>query len=103
MEARASFSGAPVSKTFVAGILVLVAMGLAAMGGYVAKGLTSSGAAASQNVTVHAAPGTVLRQDRESTPAAEPPGYIPHEFTPRPAAPHMQADPCFIPQLAGTG
>ena len=59
MEARASFSGAPVSKTFVAGILVLVAMGLAAMGGYVAKGLTSSGAAASQNVSVHAAPGTV--------------------------------------------
>jgi hypothetical protein len=103
MEARASFSGSPVSKTFVAGILVLVAMGLAAMGGYVAKGLTSSGAAASQNVSVHAAPGTVLRQDRESKAGAELPGYILQEITPRPAPRYIQDDPYFIAQFAGTG
>jgi len=65
MEARASFSGASVSKTFVAAILIIVALGLAAMGGYAAKGLTGSGAA-SQSGTVHAAPGTVLRQDNPS-------------------------------------
>src|SRR5207245_3053332 len=101
MEARASFSGAPVSKTFVAGILVLVAMGLAAMGGYVAKGLTSSGAAASQNVSVHAAPGTVLRQDRESKPGAELPGYLLREITPRPAPRYFRAAPSFIAPVSG--
>jgi len=62
LEARATVNGANVSKTFVAAILVLVAMGLGAMGGYVAKGLSISGSAA-QGQQVHAAPGTVLRQD----------------------------------------
>lgn len=66
MEARASFSGASISKTFVAAILIIVALGLAAMGGYAAKGLAGSGAA-SQNGTVHAAPGSVLRQDNPTT------------------------------------
>lgn len=63
MEARATVNGASVSKTFVAAILVLVAMGLGAMGGYVAKGLGASGTVAAQSQQVHAAPGTVLRQD----------------------------------------
>jgi hypothetical protein len=80
MEARASFNGASVSKTFVAAILVLVALGLGAMGGYVAKGLTAPGAAATQNSTVHAAPGSVLRQDSSARPAAELPSYIQNEF-----------------------
>ena len=91
MEARASFSGAPVSKTVVAGILVLVAMGLAATGGYVAKGLTASGTAAAQGVTVHAAPGTVLRQDSASKAGAEP--------TQR----YIKDDPYFIAQIPDTG
>jgi hypothetical protein len=69
MEARASFRGASVSKTFVAAILVIVALGLAAMGGYIAKGLSTAGAAAATSGTVHAAPGTVLRQDN---PKAQP-------------------------------
>ncbi|TMF51994.1 MAG: hypothetical protein E6I21_05435 [Chloroflexi bacterium] len=69
----------------------------------VAKGLTSSGAAASQNVSVHAAPGTVLRQDRESKAGAELPGYILQEITPRPAPRYIQDDPYFIAQFAGTG
>ncbi len=63
MEARASFNRPSVSKTFVAAILVLVAMGLGAMGGYVAKGLTSGDTATSQGQDVHAVPGSVLRQD----------------------------------------
>ena len=79
MEARASFNGASVSKTFVAAILVLVALGLGAMGGYVAKGLSGTGAAATQNSTVHAAPGSVLRQDNP----AELPAYIRNEFPER--------------------
>ena len=45
MEARASLNGASVSKTFIAAILVLVAMGLGAMGSYVAKGLGARAAA----------------------------------------------------------
>lgn len=46
MEARATLKEASVSRTFVAAILVLVAMGLGAMGGYIAKGAgaTSTGA-----------------------------------------------------------
>ena len=103
MEARASFSGAPVSKTVVAGILVLVAMGLAATGGYVAKGLTASGTAAAQGVTVHAAPGTVLRQDSASNAGAELPGYILQEITPRPTQRYIQDDPYFIAQFPDTG
>jgi hypothetical protein len=66
MEARASFGGSSVSKTFVAAILVIVALGLAAMGGYAVKGLSGTGAAAAQSGTVHAAPGTVLRQDNSN-------------------------------------
>ena len=63
MEARATINGTSISKTFVAAVLVLVAMGLGAMGGYVAKGLGASGASTTINAPVHPAPGTVLRQD----------------------------------------
>ena len=88
MEARASFSGASVSKTFVAAILVIVALGLAAMGGYIAKGLSGTGAAAATSGTVHAAPGTVLRQDN---PKAQPavnaaPGTVLRQDNPSGAA-----------------
>lgn len=63
MEARATLNGPSVSKTFVAAVLVLVAMGLGAMGGYVVKGLGASGASTTVVAPVHPAPGTVLRQD----------------------------------------
>ena len=66
MEARASFNGRSVSKTFVAAILVIVALGLAVMGAYVVKGFGAGGAATSQGQSVHLAPGTVLRQDNPS-------------------------------------
>ena len=62
MEARAPFRAASVSKTFVAAILVIAALCLGAIGGYVAKGI--SGVASSQTLSrAQAAPGTVLRQD----------------------------------------
>jgi len=96
MEARASFNGASVSKTFVAAILVLVALGLGAMGGYVAKGLSGTGAAATQSsTTVHAAPGSVLRQDSVSRPAAELPASIRNQFPETPTR-LSQDDPYFI-------
>ena len=119
MEARASFNGSSVSKTFVAAILVLVALGLGAMGGYVAKGLTGSGSAATENATVHAAPGSVLRQDSVgrstvhaapgsvlrqdsvSGPAAEVPAWIRNEF-PETASRFSQDDPIFIAKYAVT-
>ena len=64
MEARASFSGASVSKTVVAAFLVIAVMCLIAVGGYLIKGgLNHSGAAATQSQAVYAAPGTILRQD----------------------------------------
>jgi hypothetical protein len=66
VEARASFSGRSVSKTFVAAILVIVALGLAAMGAYVVKGVGAGGATTSPSQSVHLAPGTVLRQDNPS-------------------------------------
>jgi hypothetical protein len=65
MEARASFKGASVSKTFVAAILVVFAMGLSAMAGYTARSVLSGGGAAAgvNNAAVYPAAGTVLRQD----------------------------------------
>ena len=63
MEARATLNGTSVSKTFVAVVLVLVAMGLGAMGGYVVKGFGASGASTTVSAPAHPAPGTVLRQD----------------------------------------
>ena len=71
MEARASFSGSSVSRTFVAAVLVVVAMGLAAMSGYLAGGVFARGTTATQNQAVHAAPGTVLRQDSPASANAE--------------------------------
>jgi hypothetical protein len=123
MEARASFGGAAVPKTFVAAVLVIVAMGLAAMGGYVARGL-SGGAVEAQSqthaapgsvlrqdnparagaglTTVHAAPGTVLRQDNPARAGAELPSYIQQAITPKVAPRILQDDPYFIAQYSGS-
>lgn len=70
MEARASFNGTSVPKTFVAIVLVIVALGLAAMSGYMARGLSGGGPAAGQGQPVHAAAGTVLRQDNPARASA---------------------------------
>jgi flagellar basal body-associated protein FliL len=79
VEARASLSGASVSRSFIAAILIIVALGLAAMGGYLVKGVTGSGAAAATQTQsqTHAAPGTVLRQDSPAVaPAHAAPGSV---------------------------
>ena len=86
MEARSTLQGASVSKTFVAAVLVLVAMGLGAMGGYVAKGIGASGTSAIQS-QVHAAPGTVLRQDNPAQVQVHPaPGTVIRQDNPVQAA-----------------
>ena len=40
MEARATLRGPKVSRTLVAGVLVIVALGVGAAGGYVAAGVS---------------------------------------------------------------
>ena len=64
MEARATIKETSVSRMFVGAILVLVAMGLGAMGGYVVKG-AGAGSAAATVQTTHAAPALPLRQDND--------------------------------------
>lgn len=122
MEARASLTGTSVPKTFVAFVLIVIAMGLAAMGGYVARGLSGgaaeaqgqpvhaaagtvlrqdSGAAEAQGEPVHAAAGTVLRQDNPARASAELPSYIPQAKVAR-GTRILQDDPDFIAQYGGT-
>ena len=96
MELRASFGGASVSRTFVAAVLVIVAMGLAAMSGYLAKGLTSGSAATSPAQAAHAAPGSVLRQDNPVQPSVELPWYIQSEINAQPTPRIRQDDSYFI-------
>jgi hypothetical protein len=66
MEARRTFGSASISKTFVAIVLVVVAVGLGIMGAYAAKSLTGSAAApATHAQSVQLAPATSLRQDND--------------------------------------
>lgn len=66
MEARRGFEGASISKSFVAAVLVIVALGLGVMGAFVAKGLTGSAAGSGAQVQqVHITPATSLRQDND--------------------------------------
>lgn len=100
MEARASINGASVSRAFVAAIVVIVAMGLAAMGGYMARTVVGSGSkpVVTQSQTVHAAPGTVLRQDNPSRGAVQLPGSAQREIEPKASPRTVLEDPGFISQ-----
>jgi hypothetical protein len=100
MQARATFNSVQGSRTIVAGALVVLAMGLAAMSGYVAKdvfgthaALVSGGAAIS-----HPAAGTVLRQDNPVQAPATLPDWALNEITARPALPIKVDDPNFYRQ-----
>lgn len=63
MEARSAYKGAAVSKTFVAAVLVIVAIGLGIMGAYFVASLGGSKAAV-PGVTIQApARGTNLSPD----------------------------------------
>lgn len=90
MEARATLRGPKVSRTLVAGVLVIVALGVGAAGGYVAAGLSGGKAASSKQVT----PLT----SRSAAPAAVLPDWLVQEITPKtPATPRIrQDDPNFI-------
>lgn len=99
MEARATFNGAAVPKTFVAAALVVVAMGLAAMGGYMANDMLKGRASGiSGNATVHAAPGTVLRQDNPVQGSAELPGWAQSEIATKSGTRIIVDDPNFYNQ-----
>jgi hypothetical protein len=65
VEARASFSGPSVSRTFVAAVLVIVAMGLVAMAGYAAGAVFGSSTPVTTSHAAVAAPVTSLRQDND--------------------------------------
>ncbi|HSS61085.1 MAG TPA: hypothetical protein VLK30_06495 [Candidatus Limnocylindrales bacterium] len=61
MEARQTLAGSAVPKGLVALLAISIAIALAAVGSLVARDMAGSNA--SVNRAVHAAPGTVLRQD----------------------------------------
>lgn len=99
MEARATFKAASVSKTFVAAVLVIVAMGLSAMAGYTARSMFGNGAAAgASNAAAHPAAGTVLRQDNPVQAPAQLPDWIERGITQKPAAPIIVDDPNYYDQ-----
>jgi len=62
MEARQTLRGSAVPKSLMVALAICAAVALAAIGTVVTKDFASGGAAAVKS-TVHAAPGTVLRQD----------------------------------------
>jgi hypothetical protein len=78
MEARATLRGPRVSRTLVAGVLVIVALGVGAVGGYVAAGL-GGGKAASPS---HVAP---LAKAVPVQTKAVLPDWIVQEITPKTA------------------
>ena len=96
MEARATLRGPKVSRTLVAGVLVIVALGVGAAGGYVAAGL-SGGKVTSQKQVAPLTP-------RSAAPAAVLPDWLVQEITPKtPATPRIrQDDPNFITLPAAT-
>lgn len=98
MEARATIRGASVSRAFGTTAVVLMAMGLAAAGGYVAGSATQHSAAGNGVIAVHPAPGTVLRQDNPAQAPAELPGYLQQEIAPKQVAPVIVDDPNYINQ-----
>ncbi|HYL06918.1 MAG TPA: hypothetical protein VEU76_00105, partial [Candidatus Udaeobacter sp.] len=65
MEARRTFGSSSVSKSFVAVVLVLVAVGLGIMGAYAARNLTGFAAPAAHAQAVQIVPATSLRQDND--------------------------------------
>jgi flagellar basal body-associated protein FliL len=71
MEARRAFSGAKSYRQLWIILAALMAAAVLGVGGaFIASGVSSAGKAP-QIVTTHAAPGTVLRQDKGSTQAQD--------------------------------
>lgn len=68
MEARQTLRGSGVPKALVIVLAMCVAFGVALAGSMIAKNFASS--SSSGTTTVHAAPGTVLRQDNPANSGA---------------------------------
>jgi hypothetical protein len=105
VEARATIKETSVSRFFVGAILVLVAMGLGAMGGYVVKGASvGSGNAAGTVQTTRVAPALPLRQDNDyPVKPAELPAYVQNDIdrAAEQTEPRLsQDDPAFIQKYA---
>jgi hypothetical protein len=83
MEARATLRGPKVSRTLVAGVLVVVALGVGAMGGYVAANL-GGGKAASPS---HTAAKAIADQSKAVLP-----DWAVQEITPKTAPRLLQDD-----------
>lgn len=83
MEARATLRGPKVSRTLVAGVLVVVALGVGAMGGYVAANL-GGGKAASPS---HTAAKAIADQSKAVLP-----DWAVQEITPKTAPRILQDD-----------
>ena len=83
MEARATLRGPKVSRTLVAGVLVVVALGVGAMGGYVAANL-GGGKAASPS---HTAATAIADQSKAVLP-----DWAVQEITPKTAPRVLQDD-----------
>jgi len=101
MEARANFNRAQDSKTVLVVTLVLVAMGLAAMGGYIAKDVFGTNAASVSGsvVVAHPAAGSVLRQDNPVVAPAQLPGWLQREIAPKQSGPIIIDDPNYYRQF----
>jgi len=99
MQARATFNSVHGSRNIIAGALVVAAMGLAAIGGYVAKDVFGTEAASvSGGVVGHPAAGSVLRQDNPVQAPAQLPDWATPVITSRPAQPIQVDDPSFYRQ-----
>jgi hypothetical protein len=79
MEVRQTFRGADVPRGLIVALATSVALGLVVAGSIIAKDLT--GSSAGVKATVHAAPGTVLRQDNPVQAPAALPDWIQGEIT----------------------
>jgi hypothetical protein len=103
MQARASYNRTPDFKAFVATALVLVAMGLAAIGGYVAKDVFGARVSSVHSAVVaNPAAGSVLRQDNPVQAKAEVPEWLQREIAPRQAGPIIVDDPNYYRQFLAT-
>lgn len=94
MEARAAFRGPRVSRTFVAGVLVMAALGVGATGGYVVANLSGARVASPSNIAPHAVLGQsqggpqsdLTRALPTAAPAAVLPDWMVREITPKVSA-----------------
>ncbi|HSS61851.1 MAG TPA: hypothetical protein VLK30_10395 [Candidatus Limnocylindrales bacterium] len=100
MEARQAFRGSAVPNGILVVLAICAAVALLAVGMLITKNL--GGSSAPVTSPVHAAPGTVLRQDNPAQAPAELPSYIQQEIAAKATPRMLQDDPNFIAQYGNT-